>query len=142
MIYRVCYRFLNLITDTFMCKHQEPLLWLLCHLHGFLWTLMSNQQEIILAGMYLCFEIYFLPTPVLTWLRLSHFFRLGSNSDIAWKINAEIVTKHVAVTIAELFSYIKHENANMRMRRYKSCLFFTNLLWYSWVLLIIFNILL
>ncbi|CAN6924375.1 unnamed protein product [Brassica oleracea] len=53
---------------------------------------------------------------------------LGSNSDIAWKINAEIVTKHVAVTIAELFSYIKHENANMRMRRYKSCLFFTNLL--------------
>ncbi|KAH0904340.1 hypothetical protein HID58_043843 [Brassica napus] len=66
---------------------------LLCHLHGFLWTLMSNQQEIILAGM------------------------LGSNSDIAWKINAEIVTKPVAVTIAELFSYIKHENANMRMRR-------------------------
>ncbi|CAN6837350.1 hypothetical protein Bca4012_031460 [Brassica carinata] len=53
---------------------------------------------------------------------------LGSNSDIAWKINAEIVTKPVAVTIAELFSYIKHENANMRMRRYKSCLFFTNLL--------------
>ncbi|KAG2264295.1 hypothetical protein Bca52824_071374 [Brassica carinata] len=42
---------------------------------------------------------------------------LGSNSDIAWKINAEIVTKPVAVTIAELFSYIKHENANMRMRR-------------------------
>ncbi|CAF2156846.1 unnamed protein product, partial [Brassica rapa subsp. narinosa] len=53
---------------------------------------------------------------------------LDSNSDIAWKINAEIVTKPVAVTIAELFSYIKHENANMRMRRYKSCLFFTNLL--------------
>ncbi|KAF2585950.1 hypothetical protein F2Q70_00036288 [Brassica cretica] len=42
---------------------------------------------------------------------------LGSISDIAWKINAEIVTKPVAVTIAELFSYIKHENANMRMRR-------------------------
>ncbi|CAF1960355.1 unnamed protein product, partial [Brassica napus] len=53
---------------------------------------------------------------------------LGSNSDIAWEINAEIVTKPVAVTIAELFSYIKHENANMRMRRYKSCFFFTNLL--------------
>ncbi|CAN6871120.1 unnamed protein product, partial [Brassica oleracea] len=49
---------------------------------------------------------------------------LGSNSDIAWEINAEIVTKPVAVTIAELFSYIKHENANMRMRRYKSCFFF------------------
>lgn len=95
-----------------------------------------------ISQVYSLHYVYFLPTPVLTWLRLSHFFRLDSNSDIAWKINAEIVTKPVAVTIAELFSYIKHENANMRMRRYKSCLFFTNLLWYSWVLLIIFNILL
>lgn len=42
------------------------------------------------------------------------FFRLGSNSDIAWKINAEIVTKPEAVTIAELFSYIKQENAKVQ----------------------------
>ncbi|KAH0870736.1 hypothetical protein HID58_077758, partial [Brassica napus] len=51
---------------------------------GFLWTLMSNQQEIILAGM------------------------LGSNSDIAWKINAEIVTKHVAIAWFECTATINH----------------------------------
>lgn len=38
---------------------------------------------------------------------------LGSNSDIAWKIKAEIVTKPEAVTIAELFPYIKQENAKV-----------------------------
>ncbi|KAL0808171.1 hypothetical protein Bca101_100663 [Brassica carinata] len=38
---------------------------------------------------------------------------LASNSDIALKIDAEIVTKPEAVTIAELFTYIKKENANV-----------------------------
>ncbi|KAL0857067.1 hypothetical protein Bca101_062221 [Brassica carinata] len=38
---------------------------------------------------------------------------LASNSDIALKIDAEIVTKPEAVTIAELFTYIKKENAKV-----------------------------
>ncbi|KAL0885158.1 hypothetical protein Bca101_009140 [Brassica carinata] len=38
---------------------------------------------------------------------------LASNSDIALKIDAEIVTNPEAVTIAELFTYIKKENAKV-----------------------------
>ncbi|KAG2312606.1 hypothetical protein Bca52824_024163 [Brassica carinata] len=38
---------------------------------------------------------------------------LNSNSDIANKINAEVVTKPEAVTLEELFSYVKQETAKV-----------------------------
>ena len=40
-------------------------------------------------------------------------FRLGSNSDVANRVNADIVTKAETVTIGEIFSYIKQEGAKV-----------------------------
>lgn len=38
---------------------------------------------------------------------------LSSNSDLANKINAEVVTKPETATLEELFAYIKHETAKV-----------------------------
>ena len=50
----------------------------------------------------------------LTYLILCNvYFRLGSNSEAANRINADIVTKAETVTIGELFTYIKQEGAKV-----------------------------
>ncbi|CAF2040004.1 unnamed protein product [Brassica napus] len=50
----------------------------------------------------------------LTYLILCNvYFRLGSNSEVANRINAEIVTKAETVTIGELFTYIKQEGSKV-----------------------------
>ncbi|CAN6918834.1 unnamed protein product [Brassica oleracea] len=50
----------------------------------------------------------------LTYLILCNvYFRLGSNSEVANRINADIVTKAETVTIGELFTYIKQEGAKV-----------------------------
>ena len=50
----------------------------------------------------------------LTYLILCNvYFRLGSNSEVANRINAEIVTKAEIVTIGDLFTYIKQEGSKV-----------------------------
>ncbi|CAF2039879.1 unnamed protein product [Brassica napus] len=50
----------------------------------------------------------------LTYLILCNvYFRLGSNSEVANRINAEIVTKAETVTIGDLFTYIKQEGSKV-----------------------------
>ncbi|CAN7015693.1 unnamed protein product, partial [Brassica rapa subsp. trilocularis] len=50
----------------------------------------------------------------LTYLILCNvYFRLGSNSEVANMINAEIVAKAETVTIGELFTYIKQEGSKV-----------------------------
>ncbi|KAF3578834.1 hypothetical protein DY000_02029998 [Brassica cretica] len=42
---------------------------------------------------------------------IDYFAWLGSNPEIAGKVNAEVVTKRKPLTIGEIFSYFKHEYA-------------------------------
>ena len=83
---------------------------------------MSSLAGIILAGMHFGIQLDFslnyyfgisceLSTDIF-WFPL--FLRLSSNSDIANKINAEILTKPEIATLAELFSYIKLETAKVQ----------------------------
>ena len=43
-----------------------------------------------------------------------HFLRFESNTDVANRVNAEIVTKAETATIGELFSYMKQEGAKVQ----------------------------
>ena len=49
----------------------------------------------------------------LTYLSSCLFLRLNSNSDIANRIAAEVVTKPESVTLEELFSYIKQDSSKI-----------------------------
>ncbi|KAF3533550.1 hypothetical protein DY000_02040823 [Brassica cretica] len=56
-----------------------------CHPQGFSWTMISNQPS------------------YLNWL--------GSNPEIAYLVNEEVLTKAETMTIREIFAYIKQESA-------------------------------
>ncbi|KAG2247452.1 hypothetical protein Bca52824_087080 [Brassica carinata] len=56
-----------------------------CHPQGFSWTMISNQPS------------------YLNWL--------GSNPEIAYMVNEEVLTKAETMTIREIFAYIKQESA-------------------------------
>ncbi|CAN6842680.1 unnamed protein product [Brassica oleracea] len=52
--------------------------------------------------------------PTRDYLECSYpFFRLNSNSDIANRIAAEVVTKPESVTLEELFSYVKQDSSKV-----------------------------
>ena len=42
-----------------------------------------------------------------------NIFRLKSNSEVAYRVNAEIVTKAETATIGELLTYMKQEEAKV-----------------------------
>lgn len=60
------------------------------------------------------FCIYFNSVLFLKYLGFCLWFRLVSNSEIANRVSAEVVTKPEAVTLGELFSYIKNETSKVQ----------------------------
>lgn len=49
-----------------------------------------------------------------TYYGVLSFLRLSSNSDIANRIAADVVTKHESVTLEEIFSYIKQKDSKVQ----------------------------
>ena len=70
-------------------------------------------DKCVLSYLFMRFLFLTFHVTFLTYLSSCLFLRLNSNSDIANRIAAEVVTKPESVTLEELFSYIKQDSSKI-----------------------------
>ena len=70
-------------------------------------------DKCVLSYLFMRFLFLTFHVTFLTYLSSCLFIRLSSNSDIANRVAAEVVTKPETVTLEELFSYIKQDSSKV-----------------------------
>ena len=71
-------------------------------------------DKCVLSYLFMRFLFLTFHVTFLTYLSSCLFLRLNSNSDIANRVAAEVVTKPEEVTLEELFTYIKQETSKVQ----------------------------
>ena len=70
-------------------------------------------DKCVLSYLFMRFLFLTFHVTFLTYLSSCLFLRLNSNSDIANRVAAEVVTKPETMTLEELFSYIKQDSSKV-----------------------------